>query len=110
MSDDRAAAIGQQNGYPRARRAAASPVVHADGAGGLGFGLIGKHRPLGEDLFAHPLVLYFVLAGAALLVLRAALGRPVPEVIPERMLLLGCIAGVAAFLVGNALAVHVFAR
>jgi len=80
------------------------------GFGGLGFGLIGKHRPLGEDVFAHPLVLYFAAAGAALLGLRAVLGRPVPEIIAERMLLVGCLIGLGAFLLGNALSVHLIGR
>ena len=75
--------------------------------GGLAFGLIGEHRPLGGDLFAHPLILFFMTAVIGLLVTRAALARPVPEVIPERPLLLGCFAGLAAFLVGNWIAAHV---
>ena len=52
--------------------------------GGLAFGLLGERRPLGNDIFAHPLTLFFMVAMAGLLVLRAALARPVPEVIPER--------------------------
>ena len=75
--------------------------------GGLGFGLLGEHRPLGHDVFAHPLILFFITAIVGLLVMRAALARPVPEVIPERALLLGCCAGLAAFLAGNGIAVHV---
>jgi hypothetical protein len=75
--------------------------------GGLAFGLIGERRPLGDDVFAHPLVLFFMLAIFGLLVVRAALSRPVPEVIPERPLLLGCFAGLAAFLAGNWIAAHV---
>jgi hypothetical protein len=35
-------------------------------------------------------------------VLRAALARPVPQIIPERALLIGCCVGAAAFLTGNA--------
>ena len=65
--------------------------------GGLAFGLLGERRPLGNDIFAHPLILFFIVAMAGLLGLRAALARPVPEVIPERPLLLGCFAGLAAF-------------
>jgi|SRR5215510_5590862 len=37
-------------------------------ARGLGFGLIGERRPFGQD--AHPLVVYFAVAAAGLLVLR----------------------------------------
>jgi len=32
----------------------------------------------------------------------------VPELIPERTLIVGCIIGVAAFLVGNWVALHLF--
>jgi hypothetical protein len=54
-----------------------------------------------NDMLAHPLVVFFASAAAALLVLRVALARPVPELIPERPLIAGCILGAAAFLVGN---------
>ena len=76
------------------------------GLGGLAFGLVAERRPFGEDVLAHPLVVYFVVVVAALLVLRIALARPVPDVIPERTLLVGCVIGAAAFLVGNWLGVH----
>jgi hypothetical protein len=33
-----------------------------------------------------------------------ALARPVPEVIPDRALMLGCVLGLAAFLAGNFMA------
>jgi hypothetical protein len=75
--------------------------------GGLAFGLIGERRPLGDDVFAHPLILFFMAAISGLLVVRATLSRPVPEVIPERPLLLGCFAGLAAFLAGNWIVAHV---
>jgi hypothetical protein len=77
--------------------------------GGLAFGLLGERRPLGQDVFAHPASLFFITAMAGLLVMRAVLARPVPEIIPERPLLLGCFAGLAAFLVGNWIAAHVIA-
>ena len=76
-------------------------------AGGLGFGLIGERRPFGQDMLAHPLVVYFAVAAVGLLVLRAVLARPVPELIPERTLLSGCLFGVAAFLAGNWISAHV---
>jgi len=78
-------------------------------AGGLGFGLIGERRPFGQDMLAHPLVVYFAMAALGLLVLRAALGRPVPEVIPERTLISGCLIGAAAFLAGNFISAHMIA-
>ena len=78
-------------------------------AGGLGFGLIGERRPFGQDMLAHPLVVYFAVAAAGLLVLRAVLARPVPEVIPERTLISGCLLGAAAFLAGNFINIYVIA-
>ena len=75
-------------------------------AGGLAFGFIGDRRPFGRDVLAHPLVVFFVVAAAALLVMRVALARPVPELIPERALLTGCLFGGAAYLLGNWIAVH----
>jgi len=71
---------------------------------GLAFGLIGDRRPLGEGLFAHPLMMLFAAGAAGILVLRAIIARPVPEIIPERMLLFGCFAALAAFLAGNIVA------
>jgi hypothetical protein len=75
-------------------------------AGGLGFGLIGERRPFGNDTLAHPLVVYFAAVAVGLLILRVVLARPVPEVIPERVLVAGCLSGVAAFLVGNFISAH----
>jgi hypothetical protein len=76
--------------------------------GGLAFGLLGERRPLGNDILAHPIVLFFMTTVVGLLVLRTAFARPVPQVIPERTLLFGCFAGLAAFLAGNWIAAHVF--
>ena len=78
-------------------------------AGGLAFGLIGERRPFGNDILAHPLAVFFAVVAAGLLVLRIVLARPVPELIPERTLLAGCLIGGAAFLAGNWLATHVLA-
>jgi hypothetical protein len=74
-------------------------------AAGFAFGLIGDRRPFGEGMIAHPLVVFAAAAGVGLLILRVALQRPVPEVIPERALMLGFVLGLAAFLVGNWLGV-----
>ena len=76
-------------------------------AGGLGFGLIGERRPFGQEVLAHPLVVYFAMAAAGLLLLRVVLARPVPEVIPERTLVFGCLVGAAAFLAGNFISVRI---
>jgi hypothetical protein len=75
-------------------------------AGGTGFGLLGERRPLGGDVLAHPLVVFFALVAAGLLVLRVVIARPVPQLLPERALVIGCLIGAAAFLAGNWVAVH----
>src|ERR1700704_814800 len=77
---------------------------------GFVFGLSGDRRPFGTDVLAHPLVVFFALVAAALVILRLALGRPVPELIPERVLVIGCVVGAAGFLIGNWVAAHVLAR
>jgi hypothetical protein len=74
-------------------------------AGAL-FGAFADDRPFGNDILEHPLVVLFVVVGIALLALRVALRRPVPEIIPDRLLLFGCVVGLAAFLIGNWFAVH----
>jgi hypothetical protein len=78
-------------------------------AGGFGFGLIADRRPFGETVLTHPIVVFAAVAGAGLLVLRLVLARPVPEVIPERALIIGFVLGFAAFLVGNWAGVHLLA-
>lgn len=77
---------------------------------GLGFGLLGERRPFGENILAHPFIVYAFALAAALLVVRVVRQRPVPELIPERALGLGCAAGVALFLAGNFIAVHLIGR
>jgi len=75
-------------------------------AAGVLFGMSAEQRPFGDDVLTHPLVLLFVVVGVGLLVLRFVLRRPVPEIIPDRLLVFGCIVGLAAFLIGNWLAAH----
>ncbi|MET0632101.1 MAG: hypothetical protein ABWY47_13480 [Xanthobacteraceae bacterium] len=77
--------------------------------GGFGFGLLGDRRPFGTDVLTHPFVVFFAVVAVALLVLRVACARPVPELIPERALLAGCLLGGAAFLAGNWAAAHLLA-
>jgi hypothetical protein len=79
-------------------------------AGGLLFGLLGGRRPLGNDVLAHPLVLFFIAVGVALVALRIVRRRPVPELIPERALVIGCLVGGAAFLAGNFVVTHITLR
>jgi len=74
--------------------------------GGFAFGLFAERRPFGDDVLAHPLLVFFVAVGVALLALRLLTAQPVPKFIPERMLVLGCIAGAVAFLAGNWIGVH----
>ena len=78
-------------------------------ASGFAFGIFANKRPLGSGILVHPLVLFFILVAAALLVLRIARARPVPEIIPDRALVYGCSAGLAAFLIGNYISVFVLA-
>lgn len=78
-------------------------------AGGFAFGIFANKRPLGAGILVHPLVLFFVVVAAALLALRVIYARPVPEVIPDRALVYGCSAGLAAFLIGNYISVFVLA-
>ena len=78
-------------------------------AGGFAFGLFADRRPFGETFLAHPIVVFAALAGVGLLILRVVLRRPVPDVIPERAILVGFLVGVAAFLAGNWFGVHLIA-
>lgn len=74
--------------------------------GGFAFGLFADRRPFGNDVLLHPLIVFFILVGLGLLALRVALARPVPEVIADRSLMLGCALGLAMFLVGNFVAAN----
>jgi hypothetical protein len=75
-------------------------------AGGLAFGLLADRRPFGETFLGHPIVVFAGIAGLGLLILRVGLRRPVPEIIPERAIVVGFLLGIAAFLVGNWIGVH----
>jgi len=77
------------------------------GISGFGFGLLAERRPFGEGILVHPLVVFFALAGLGLLGVRMALARPMPDVIPDRTLMLGCVLGLATFLAGNFVAARV---
>jgi hypothetical protein len=77
---------------------------------GLGFGLLGERRPFGQGILAHPFIVYAFVVAAGLLVIRVVRQQPVPELIPERALGLGCAAGVALFLAGNFIAAHLIGR
>ena len=70
----------------------------------------GERRPLGQSILAHPFNVYACVVAAGLLVIRVVRQRPVPDLIPERALGLGCAAGVALFLAGNFIAAHLVGR
>jgi hypothetical protein len=74
--------------------------------GGFGFGILADKRPFGDDLLVHPVTVFFILVGLALIALRVLLARPVPEVISDRALVAGCCVGLVLFLVGNFTGVH----
>ena len=78
-------------------------------AGGFGFGLFADRRPFGETVLGHPVVVFCAIAGLGLLILRVVLARPVPEVIPERAIVVGFLLGIAACLAGNWVAMHLIA-
>jgi hypothetical protein len=75
-------------------------------AAGMLFGAFAEQRPFGDDVLAHPLIVLFIVVAIGLVALRFAIGRPVQEIIPDRLLVFGCVVGLAAFLIGNWLAVH----
>ena len=77
---------------------------------GLGFGLLGERRPFGEDILAHPLIIYCLAVAGGLLILRFVSERPVPDIIPERDLVRGCALGLGMFLVGNFVVAHLIGR
>ena len=95
---------------PRQRRAVAGRILvwwfAAMSVAGVLFGAFADKRPFGDDVLAHPLVILFIVVGIALLLLRFLLRKPIPDIIPDRILLFGCLVGLAAFLIGNWLAVH----
>ncbi len=74
---------------------------------GFGFGALADRRPFGHDILVHPLVMFFILVGLSLLALRVLLARPVPEVISDRALIVGCVFGLAMFLAGNFLSAQI---
>lgn len=76
------------------------------GLGGLAFGLNAASRPFGDAPLAHPLIVFGVLAGVGLLALRLIVRKPVPDIIPERILLTGFALGIALFVAGNFIATH----
>ena len=75
-------------------------------AAGLAFGSLAEQRPFGNDVLAHPLVIFFAIVAGALLILRLVSRRPAPALIGDRMLLVGCGVGLIAFLIGNWFGTH----
>ncbi len=97
MSKPRPAAGRSSAGSPRAR----AVWYGLMGISGFGFGLLAERRPFGEGILVHPLVVFFALAGLVCWRCAWCWARPVPDVIPDRMLMLGCVLGLATFLAGN---------
>jgi hypothetical protein len=77
--------------------------------GGFVFGTLADWRPFGENALFHPLVMFFVIVGLGLLALRVLMARPVPEVISDRALAVGCVLGLFMFLAGNFVATRLLA-
>jgi hypothetical protein len=75
-------------------------------AAGVAFGLFADKRRFGDNALDAFVI---VCAAVALLALRYALPRPAPGLLPDRLLLVGCFVGLAAFLVGNWLALNLAA-
>jgi hypothetical protein len=73
--------------------------------GGLAFGALGD-RPLGNGILLHPLMLYAMLVCVCLIALRLVLSRPLPEMIPDRALVIGCVIGLVLFLTANFIVIH----
>ena len=79
-------------------------------AGGFVFGLFADRRPFGEivprasDRGVRRASRDWVSWSCA-----SRSRRPVPEVIPERAIVVGFFLGIAAFLVGNFIGVHLLA-
>jgi hypothetical protein len=78
--------------------------------GGLAFGALGERRPFGNGILLHPLMLYFALVCVCLIALRLVLSRPLPEMIPDRALVIGCVIGLVLFLAGNFIVVHLLGQ
>jgi hypothetical protein len=78
--------------------------------GGLAFGTLGERRPFGNGILLHPWMLYFALGWVCLIVLRLGLPRPLPEMIPDRALVIGCVIGLVLFLASNFIVVHLLGQ
>jgi hypothetical protein len=76
---------------------------------GVGFGWFANEQPFGNGLLAHPLVVLFALASAALLTLRFLHGRPVTEIISIQNVALGCFIAIVCFFVGDWFGVNLMA-
>jgi hypothetical protein len=77
--------------------------------GGVGFGFFAEERPFGSGVLAHPLVVLFALAAAALLTLRFLHARPLTELISTLSIAVGCVIAVVCFFVGDWFGVNLMA-
>jgi Kef-type K+ transport system membrane component KefB len=78
--------------------------------GGLAFGALAHKRPFGNGILLHPLMVFFALVFACLIVLRFVLARRVSDVISDRALVTGCVIGLVLFLAANFVAVGLLAQ
>ena len=78
--------------------------------GGLVFGALAHKRPFGNGILLHPLMVFFALVCACLIVLRFVLARRVSDVISDRALVTGCVIGLVLFLAANFVAVSLLAQ
>ena len=78
--------------------------------GGLAFCALGDRRPFGKGILLHPLMLYLALVCICLIALRLVLSRPLPEMIPDRALVIGCVIGLVLFLAANFIVVHLLGQ
>lgn len=99
----------QTQSEPPARRNVLAWWFGAMTLGGFGFGILADRRPFGENVLVHPLVTFFILVGLGLIAMRVLMARPVPEVISDRALIIGCLVGLALFLAGNFVGVYLLA-
>jgi len=74
------------------------------GLAGFAFGVTSDRRLFGDGVLAHPLIVFGIICGLGLFAIRIVLRRPVPELLPERIVLLGFALGIVLFVAGQFLA------
>jgi hypothetical protein len=67
--------------------------------GGLALGLFGGDHPLGKGVLGHPLVIFFALVAAGLMMLGFLYGRLL-KVISATSLVVGFVIAIACYVIG----------